>query len=90
MECIEWNLVSKRSECDGSETERNLLPNAGIQDCASECIGVSSMFIINQDRSRCFCETAATAEGTCDVINIQGYNLCPLIEMAVLHLYLKG
>ena len=72
---IEWTLVSENTECSGSESEKILPPNAEIQDCANECDGVSSMFLFSPGQNRCFCETAATAEGSCTVIDIVGWDL---------------
>ena len=72
---VEWTLVSENTECSGSETEKQLQPDSDIQDCARECSGVSSMFLFSPRRNRCFCETAASTDGTCDVIDIQGWDL---------------
>jgi hypothetical protein len=71
----QWTLVSENTECSGTETEKQLQPSAEIQDCADECDGVSSMFLFSPGQNRCFCETAATAEGTCNVIDISGWHL---------------
>ena len=72
---IEWTLVSENLECGGSEIRKELIPNAEVQDCARECEGVSSMFIFAPELNACYCETSATPEGTCDVVDIQGYHL---------------
>jgi hypothetical protein len=72
---LEWTLVSGNTECSGAETEKTLQPDAEIQDCANECDGVSSMFLFSPGQNRCFCETAATAEGSCTVIDIVGWDL---------------
>ena len=75
MVCVEWSLVSENTECSGTETERSIQPSATIQDCALACDGVSSMFLFSPGQNRCFCETAAAADGTCSVIAIQGWHL---------------
>ena len=68
-EYIAWTLVSEHKECNGPEIEKHLPENAEIQDCATECQGISSMFIVSPSLNKCYCETSATAEGTCNVVD---------------------
>ena len=70
-------------ECSGSETLSGLFHE--IDDCASQCEGVSSMFAFGtndfgvircyNDGCRCLCETSATPEGTCNIVGHNGYRL---------------
>ena len=70
-----WILVAENQECSGSEISKNLQPNAEIHDCAKECKGVSSMFIFRPRYNSCYCETIATAKGTCATVDLQESNL---------------
>ena len=72
---VEWTLVAKNTECSGDETKIVLQPNAKIHDCAKKCNGVSSMFLFNQVYERCFCEIAATAEGSCTFKDAEYFDL---------------
>ena len=72
---VEWTLVSENQECSGSEINKFVTSNAEINDCATQCRGVSSMFIFSSTYNNCYCETSATAEGTCDIVDISTYNL---------------
>ena len=76
LELIDWSIVSENHECSGSEIFKTLQSGADISDCADECRGVSSMFLFRDPpRADCYCETAATPEGTCDVSSAYGYHL---------------
>ena len=72
---IAWNLVSEYKECSGNEIDKLLPENAEIQDCATDCEDISSMFIFSGSLNKCFCETSATAEGACHVIDNVNYHL---------------
>ena len=67
--------MSENKECGGSKIEKIVNSNADIPDCASQCDGVSSMFIFSQQQKRCFCETSATAQGSCKLEDISDYHL---------------
>ena len=56
---------------------KRLHSNAEISDCADECRGVSSLFLFGTWSSTlyCYCETAATPEGTCDVSSTNDLHL---------------
>ena len=55
---------------------KRLHSNAEISDCADECRGVSSMFLFRDPpRTSCYCETAATPDGMCDLTSTIGFNL---------------
>ena len=73
--CTGFTRVQRNAECSGSEIEKALQRNARRRHCADACEGVSSMFLFSRRQNRCFCETAATPEGTCDVIDIRGWTL---------------
>ena len=78
-----WNLVGQKLDCDGSEEAIGRLTEIG--DCASACIGISSMFIFGtndfgtnrcyDDGCECFCETSASPIGSCNTISHEGYRL---------------
>ena len=56
-----------------------------VEECAEACTGVSSMFIFgtndfgkkrcNRKGCKCYCETSAATDGTCNVKNHRGYRL---------------
>ena len=75
LELAVWTLVSTNSECSGSETQKTLVANSEIKDCADACNGVSSMFIYSKIHNKCYCETSASPDGTCNVKSMSGYNL---------------
>ena len=54
---------------------KRLHSNAEISDCADECRGVSSLFLFSASPLFCYCETAATPEGMCDLTSTIGFNL---------------
>ena len=60
-------------ECSGSEESKGSLTS--VDDCASQCKGVASMFIVSMNSYSCYCETSATEEGTCETQSIDGYRL---------------
>ena len=78
-----WSLVGEKKECSGSEDDKGTLES--IASCASECKGEASMFAFGTNDfgnsrcdskgCRCLCETSATKQGTCDIINHAGYRL---------------
>ena len=93
VEFSAWTLVSENQECGGSEIRKSLRPGAGVQDCATECGGVSSMFLFSPRWNSCYCETSAAADGTCDIIDIPNYNLYKYgkysiyMETSILNIY---
>ena len=70
-------------ECDGLELNKGYIAN--VKECAAKCTGVSTMFAFGTNDfdetrcedtgCRCLCETAATPNGTCSVVNHRGYRL---------------
>jgi hypothetical protein len=76
-------LVAGKTECGGSEVGKGKLPS--VDDCASKCEGVASMFAFgtndfgtdrcNDEGCSCYCETSATEEGTCEREDHNGYRL---------------
>ena len=76
-------MQAEKEECDGSEISKGKLPS--VDDCASQCKGVSSMFAFgtndflknrcNKEGCNCLCETSATEEGTCERVDHNGYRL---------------
>lgn len=79
----DWVLVADKMECGGSEETTGYF--SSLEECAGSCQKISSMFIFGTndygtDRCqngtcRCFCETAATADGICSQINHNGFRL---------------
>ena len=80
---IEWGLVAEKKECSGSEIHIAALHV--VDECASRCKGVASMFVFGtndygearcwDEGCSCYCETSATEEGTCSTVNHRGYRL---------------
>ena len=76
-------MLEAKKECSGSEISKGKLPS--VDDCASQCEGVASMFAFgtndyltnrcNNDGCSCYCETSATEDGTCNSVNHNGYRL---------------
>ena len=76
-------MVEEKKECSGSEFENGKFHV--VEDCASQCKGVASMFAFGtndfgesrcyNDGCRCLCETSATEEGTCTTVDMDGYRL---------------
>ena len=70
-------------ECAGSEMYKGYFHE--ISECAESCRQVSSMFIFgtnefgknrcNENGCACYCETAATSDGHCQMKDHKGYNL---------------
>ena len=76
-------MKAGEKECGGSEVSKGKLPS--VDDCASQCKGVASMFAFgtndyltnrcNSNGCQCLCETSATEDGTCNSVNHKGYRL---------------
>ena len=76
-------MVAEKKECGSSEIEIGYLHS--VEDCASRCKGVARMFIFGTNDfgnnrcdskgCKCFCETSATNQGTCNIIDHTGYRL---------------
>ena len=81
-------MVSEKEECDDS-IEQNIYKGNfhSVNECASQCTGVASMFAFGtndfgaepsrcyNDGCRCLCELSATDEGACTRVNNKGYRL---------------
>ena len=75
--------MTEKHECSGAEKHGCLQTSA--EECARSCQNISSMFIFgraDEKNGRCFgskctcvCETAATTDGSCNVIGHSGYDL---------------
>lgn len=80
---LAWQLYAEKAECSGSEINKGSLQ--ALADCALRCSGVSSMFAFGTNDygattctiggCNCFCEIAATVEGTCNMKNTTRYRL---------------
>ena len=76
-------MKAGEKECGGSEVSKGTSPS--VDDCASQCKGVASMFALGTNdylTNRCYsggctclCETSANEEGTCTRVNHKGYRL---------------
>ena len=86
---LEWELLVAKQECSGSEIDKGKLPS--VDDCASQCKGVASLFAFgtndfgtdrcdNVDGCTCLCETSATEEGICNTESHNGYRLYKYLE----------
>ena len=70
-------------ECGGEEEFIGRLES--VEKCAEACTGVASMFIFgtndfgknrcNRKGCKCYCETSAATDGTCNMKNHRGYRL---------------
>ena len=67
-----YELVAENKECDGSEIKSGSFDS--VSECSSSCKSLSSMFIFHSTGS-CYCETSATNHGTCNMKDLQHYNL---------------
>ena len=75
--------MAHKKECGGSEENQGKFK--GVEDCASKCKGVASMFAVgtndyftnrcSSEGCQCLCETAASDEGTCSQVTHKGYRL---------------
>ena len=79
---VGWKLVAEQKECGGLEIAR--AATTDIKECADACYGISSMFIFGTNdfgrtrcdpKCHCFCETAATPDGTCNTVTSDGFRL---------------
>ncbi len=80
---LEWFLVEEDKECTGHGEYKGRFQD--LVDCANACNGVSTMFIFgienrtqsrcNNDGCKCFCETSAAANGTCNMTPHNGYRI---------------
>ena len=83
MISLEWTLVAEKKECSGGEIKKGRL--TAVDDCGMKCKGVASMFAYGtndfgknrcyDDGCECLCETAATDEQTCNIVDHKGYRL---------------
>ena len=76
----EFYLVAKNRKCSGEEENGCLQTSA--ENCARLCHNTSSMFAFpNSDgrchggRCKCLCQTGASANGTCDEVENERYDL---------------
>ena len=86
----DWMLVANKMECKGSEIGKARQPT--VSDCAAACKGISSMFAYGtddyggdqrcfDDGCKCYCETAADRDGSCQQKNTNGYRLYKYIKI---------
>ena len=76
-------LVAKKKECSGSE--KNGGDYYSVKECGDACKDISTLFAFGRtdsdrcdqdnEKCRCYCETAATKEGYCNQKSNGGYNL---------------
>ena len=85
---MRWSLAAEKKECSGSEENKGKLQS--VDACASKCKGEASMFIFGTEDfgdsvcvgggCNCYCETSATEQGTCDIIDHTAYRLYKYIS----------
>ena len=78
-----WSHVADKSECSGSEISKPLAKD--IESCAKSCKGISYMFAFGTsdwgtircfpEGCKCYCETAANKDGTCNLVSHNGMRL---------------
>ena len=82
----DWRLVADKSECGGAEWQPAGSPAYHVGTCAHMCRGISSMFVFGTNdygttrcdekgACKCWCEIAATRDGTCTIISHSGFRL---------------
>ena len=79
----QFAMIGEKKECGGSEIFEGRLFKA--EGCALNCKGVASMFIFgtnkfgtnrcNRNGCKCYCETSASDDGSCNIKNHKGYQL---------------
>ena len=85
---VEWSLVGERQECGDAELFKGEMDSIG--ECAEACKDVAKMFIFGtndfgnnrcyEDGCNCFCETSAEDNGTCNIVQNDGYRLYKFIQ----------
>ena len=74
-------LVGTDKECSGSVIRPYYFEDDTYPElCAKECVGVASMFTLCNSID-CYCQTSASKNGTCNVINKDGCELYKLKGM---------
>lgn len=79
-----FTLVKNKVMCVGGKVYKSALPSA--QHCANACKGISSMFAYGTNdygttrcwrsgNCDCYCQPAASSDGTCKTRSHKGYNL---------------
>ena len=79
-------MVAQKKECDDlDKPEKDKGRVQSVAACASKCAGEASMFIFGTNDflnnrcttagCRCYCETIATNQRTCDTVAHTGYRL---------------
>ena len=78
-----YSLVGPKKECGGSEKNKGRMDS--IDECAKACKGLASMFVFgtndfevdrcNAEGCTCYCETAAKDDGTCQIVDHNGFRL---------------
>ena len=90
-----WELVEDKTECGGEEISKGRQPS--VKDCAIQCEGVASMFVLgtndygtircNDNGCKCFCETSANTDGSCDQVDHKGYRLYKYVGKGNIFVY---
>ena len=86
-----FSLVEEMQQCSGSEFGSDLDVGRyfTVEGCASKCEGLASMFIFgtnkftsnkffhrcSRNKCKCYCETSAKDDGTCNVKGHRGFIL---------------
>ena len=94
---VEWSLVGERQECADTELFKGGMDSVG--ECAEACKGVAQMFIFGTndfgnarcytDGCNCICETSADDDGTCDIVQHDGYRLYKFIQPSKYSFWIK-
>ena len=74
----QYELVAEKMMCGGGHESKDCVGT--VQACAIQCTNVASMFIYGREECQCFCETAASADGTCNQESNGAQNLYKIIK----------
>ena len=76
-------MLHEKKECGGLEHYAGIQTN--LEDCARSCRGISSVFAYGTNDygtircynqgCHCYCETSSFPNGTCSLVNHNGYRL---------------
>ena len=83
---VQYELVSTSKICSGGREDKGRIGT--VEECAKQCTNVASMFIYAKCDSadcRCYCETGASADGTCDRTDNSQYRLYRFIQEGIIH-----
>ena len=81
-----FQQAAVKKKCRGGHINKGT--RATVEECAEECKDLAHMFIYQNDPKSscklygcmCYCQTAASPDGTCEQEDIEAYNLYRFIH----------